>query len=249
MLDSFYLNKMAATVNSNITEKSTQLFFSLVKDTLTLGFDSAELQLKHTSNGLFCALWVHTGRIEINGDPLNTGSGTDVSSSDTIVNRGSDTAIILRFIISVKPLVAENATDENKIDCQLIFSTPFSIASSSEMLLRLDQVDFPPRAVAYRHTHPGPGIRYLVDGGLTLVSDHNEQTIKRGEAWFEDANSPVKAIATEDCSSYFVRTMLLPLEFEGRSTFTLCGSADADKPRKQSNIRHFEKRINMSEIY
>ena len=37
-----------------------------------------------------------------------------------------------------------------------------------ELLLRCDRVDFPPGGVAHRHVHPGPGIRRILYGELTI---------------------------------------------------------------------------------
>jgi quercetin dioxygenase-like cupin family protein len=38
----------------------------------------------------------------------------------------------------------------------------------SGWIARLDRVDFPPGGVAYRHVHPGPGIRRILHGELTI---------------------------------------------------------------------------------
>jgi hypothetical protein len=32
--------------------------------------------------------------------------------------------------------------------------------------MRCDRIDFPPGGIAYRHTHPGPGIRRLLFGSV-----------------------------------------------------------------------------------
>ena len=37
-----------------------------------------------------------------------------------------------------------------------------------EWLLRCDRVDFPPGGVAYLHTHPGPGLRVLLEGRIRI---------------------------------------------------------------------------------
>ena len=34
--------------------------------------------------------------------------------------------------------------------------------------MRADRIDFPPGGIAYRHTHPGPGIRRLVMGTIRI---------------------------------------------------------------------------------
>ena len=37
-------------------------------------------------------------------------------------------------------------------------------------LMRHDRIDFPAGGIAYRHTHPGPGIRYLLSGSVRIES-------------------------------------------------------------------------------
>ena len=39
---------------------------------------------------------------------------------------------------------------------------------AGEWLLRCDRVDFPPGGVAYLHTHPGPGLRVLLNGRIRI---------------------------------------------------------------------------------
>ena len=36
------------------------------------------------------------------------------------------------------------------------------------LIMRADRIDFPPGGIAYRHTHPGPGIRRLVMGTIRI---------------------------------------------------------------------------------
>jgi len=39
--------------------------------------------------------------------------------------------------------------------------------------------------------------------------------------------------------------MLLPLEYEGKATFTFANEKDADKPRLQKNTRYVDTRITL----
>lgn len=225
----------------------TQVYLSLVKDTLHHPYNSVITPLYHHTEKSHCALWLQSGNIDINSKSLSAGLGTNLTASDAITSLSASPAVMLRFIVSADKL-AEPATSNTSVDSEIVFSQKID-AITNTVLFRLDQVDFPAGAIAYRHTHPGPGIRYLVDGGLTLDSDHHKQTIKPGDAWFEDANSPVMATAISTSTSCFVRAMLLPLEYEERSTFTLQDSADANKPRLQTNCRHLEKRITLSDLF
>jgi quercetin dioxygenase-like cupin family protein len=102
-----------------------------------------------------------------------------------------------------------------------------------EWIMRLDRVDFDPGAIAYRHTHPGPGIRYLLFGQITIDSEGQQHTYGPGEAWFERGPDPVLATTAADEPSAFVRVMLLPAEWAGKRTIKYVDSADADKPKTQ----------------
>ena len=102
-----------------------------------------------------------------------------------------------------------------------------------EWLMRCDRVDFPPGSVAYRHTHPGPGIRYLLAGELTIESPEGVRTYRPGEAWFEGADYPVVATASDTEDTAFVRVLLLPREWEGKRTIRYVDPADEQKPKLQ----------------
>lgn len=100
---------------------------------------------------------------------------------------------------------------------------------------RLDRIDFPPGGVAYRHVHPGPGIRRLLHGALTIDrGDDHPHTYRAGEAWFEGANDAVLATASPSEETAFVRVLLLPAEWAGKRTIRHVDPADDDRPRLQS---------------
>jgi quercetin dioxygenase-like cupin family protein len=102
-----------------------------------------------------------------------------------------------------------------------------------DWLMRHDRVDFEPGGIAYRHTHPGPGIRYLLFGQITIDSEGSVRTYGPGEPWFERGPDPVLATTSADEPSAFVRVMLLPAEWEGKRTIKYVDPADADKPKTQ----------------
>jgi len=103
----------------------------------------------------------------------------------------------------------------------------------STWLVRCDRVDFPPGGIAYRHVHPGPGIRRLLFGELTIQSPAGTHTYREGEAWFEGADFPVLATASASESSAFVRVLFLPREWGGKRTIRYVDPADDERPRLQ----------------
>ena len=104
---------------------------------------------------------------------------------------------------------------------------------TDDWLVRCDRVDFPPGAVAYRHTHPGPGIRRLLFGELTVTTGGLTTAHRAGGAWFESGPEPVYAESSATEETAFVRVMLLPVEWAGKRTIRYTDPADADRPARQ----------------
>jgi hypothetical protein len=102
-----------------------------------------------------------------------------------------------------------------------------------EWLLRCDRVDFPPGSVAYRHTHPGPGIRVLLRGRIRIETIGESHEYGPFEWWYETGPDPVFAAASETEETGFVRVMLLPREWEGKRTIRYLDPADEEKPKLQ----------------
>lgn len=100
-------------------------------------------------------------------------------------------------------------------------------------LIRCDRVDFPPGGVAYRHTHPGPGIRVLLKGRIRIDSAGESHEYGPGEWWYESGPEPVFAAASADEETAFVRVMLVPRELAGQRTIRYVDPADEDKPKLQ----------------
>ena len=102
-----------------------------------------------------------------------------------------------------------------------------------DWLVRCDRVDFPHGGVAYRHTHPGPGIRVLLKGRIRIDSACESHAYGPGEWWYESGPEPVFAAASEDDETAFVRVMLVPRELEGQRTIRYVDPADDEKPKLQ----------------
>jgi hypothetical protein len=114
-----------------------------------------------------------------------------------------------------------------------LLAAPVELDSSVEWLMRLDRVDFPRGGVAYRHMHPGPGIRYLLFGSIRIESGGEAHDYGPGEPWFESGPEPVFAAASTTEPSAFVRAMLLPEEWRGKRTIRYVDPADEEKPKLQ----------------
>ena len=139
-------------------------------------------------------------------------------------------------------LVWELAEDGGE-DARL--SVPVELDRQREWLMRCDRVDFPPGGVAYLHTHPGPGIRVLLTGSITIESGGDKHEYAPLEPWFESGPEPVFAAASEAEPTAFVRVMLLPAEWKGKRTIRYVNAADEEKPKTQRAMVFLERRLSL----
>jgi hypothetical protein len=101
------------------------------------------------------------------------------------------------------------------------------------LILRGDSVAFPPGGCAYRHRHQGPGIRCLLDGGIRIDTHGRSTSYGPGGAWFETGPDAVFAQAA-DRPTRFIRVMILPLAYLGKSSVEYLNEEDKAKPKSQS---------------
>jgi quercetin dioxygenase-like cupin family protein len=181
----------------------------------------------------WCALWVQDGRVEISGCRLTENQAAHFKPGALAISTSGEPATVLRFEITDR--LPDTSPDAGADQILLQRTIEFS---QDDAILRLDRVTFPKDACAYRHVHPGPGIRYMTHGRLEIESDEDTTVMNAGSAWFEPANSPVRATAREP--SQFVRVLILPAEFMGRPSLQLLNAEDFDKPRLQQNHRYFD---------
>jgi hypothetical protein len=119
------------------------------------------------------------------------------------------------------------------------------IDTSIKRLMRLDRVSFPLGGEALTHVHAAPGVRCLLAGNLLLESLGARYRVWPGDSWVEHGPDRVYAKASEKEPSSFVRVMIIPEEYRGRSTITYVLPEDKDKPKSQSYTRYLEEPITL----
>jgi len=100
------------------------------------------------------------------------------------------------------------------------------------LLLRGDSVAFPPGGCAYLHRHQGPGIRCLIEGGIRIDTHGHSTSYGPGGPWYESGPDPVFAQAA-DRPTRFIRVMILPMAYLGKSSVEYLRDEDKNKPRTQ----------------
>jgi hypothetical protein len=161
--------------------------------------------------------------------------------------------VLSRQLHGAANAVAHELDDGTSLHWELLDDAPadamlaadVELDPSVQWLLRLDRVDFPPGGVAYRHTHPGPGIRCLLFGSIRIESGGETHEYGPFEPWFESGPEPVFAAASTTEPSAFVRAMLLPKEWHGRRTIRYVDPADEKKPKLQRATVFLEQPVRL----
>ncbi len=114
-----------------------------------------------------------------------------------------------------------------------------------QWLMRCDSVSFPPGGCALTHVHQGPGIRYVLEGSIEIDTDGAKTPRAAGEPWFESGPDAVFAKADWDVPTRFIRVMILPRAFLGRSSIRYVKEEDKDKPKSQSYQGYIDRPIDL----
>ena len=125
------------------------------------------------------------------------------------------------------PTVGPGVASREKLSAEL------ATMPKGALLLRGDSVAFPAGGCAYLHCHQGPGIRCLLDGAIRIDTRGHSHSYGPGSAWYETGPDGVFAQAA-DRPTRFIRVMVLPLAYLGKSSVEYLNEADKAKPKSQS---------------
>jgi hypothetical protein len=103
-----------------------------------------------------------------------------------------------------------------------------------DLLMRGDSVAFPPGGCAFLHSHQGPGIRCLIEGGIRIDTHGRSTSYGVGGAWYESGPDAVFAQGSTERPTRFIRVMILPRELTGKSSISYVNEEDKAKPKSQS---------------
>jgi hypothetical protein len=190
------------------------------------GSDAIELRLPVRPRMIFV---VH-GSVTIDGHTFSDGEAWH-GEGEVTLKPGAHGAACWRFELT--PSGSGSAASGPGISSQEKLSAVLDALPKGELLLRGDSVAFPPGGCAYLHTHQGPGIRCLVEGGIRIDTHGRSTSYGPGSAWYEAGPEPVFAQAAADRPSRFVRVMILPRALLGKSSLSLVNEDDKNKPRAQ----------------
>ena len=90
----------------------------------------------------------------------------------------------------------------------------FELVPTSKWLFRLDAIINNEGSTGL-HSHPGSGIRCMLEGHLRVVSEKGEcsDNWNPGDAWYEEGSYPLVSTSDEGERATFLRGMVLPPEY------------------------------------
>jgi hypothetical protein len=191
-----------------------------------LANDGAELSLPALPHMIYV---VH-GSIAIADRVTHADEGFGGDSAERIKG-GPEGATVWRW-----ELAADDSSDRARGGASIASREKLSVnldkLPKGPLLLRGDSVGFPPDGCAYLHRHQGPGIRCLLEGGIRIDTAGRSTSYGPGGAWFESGPEPVFAQAANR-PTRFIRVMVLPRAYLGKSSVEYLNEEDKAKPKSQ----------------
>src|SRR6266568_1128735 len=176
-------------------------------------------------------IFVTHGSASIDGKPLNEGDAWQ-GDAGTVVKPGASGVTCWRWELARGDQASTVACAPGMITHEKL-SAYLETLPKGELLMRGDSVAFPPGGCAYLHRHQGPGIRCLIEGSIRIDTRGRSTSYGPGGAWYETGPDGVFAQAA-DRPTRFVRVMILPRAYLGKSSVEYLNEADKAKPKSQS---------------
>ena len=178
-------------------------------------------------------LYVRAGDLEVHADGPAARVAADAAwhaAGACAVTAGPAGATVLRYELAGG--AADGAASGAGVASRLLLEHAIALDPAAPYLMRCDRVDFAPGGVALPHGHRGGGIRCLLAGTLDVsVGEAPPRRMTPGSAWFESGREPVRAVASTETPTSFVRVAILPRELRGRSSIVYVNPADAARGR------------------
>jgi hypothetical protein len=191
-----------------------------------LSNDSAEVSLPVLPRMIFV---VH-GTVTVADSTLRDGEAWSGEGAATL-KAGREGATLWRCEMAAGNAPAGTLAGRGTV-CREKLIASLETLPKGPLLLRGDSVAFPPGGCAYLHRHQGPGIRCLLDGGIRIDTHGRSTSYGPGCAWYETGPDGVFAQAA-DRPTRFIRVMVLPLAYLGKSSVEYLNEEDKAKPKSQ----------------
>jgi hypothetical protein len=191
-----------------------------------LSSDSAEVSLPSLPRMIFV---VH-GAVAIADRTLRDGEAW-TGEGAVAVKAGREGATFWRWEMAASDAAAGVISARGVVSREKLIAS-LETLPKGPLLLRGDSVAFPAGGCAYLHRHQGPGTRCLLEGAIRIDTHGRSTSYGPGCAWYETGPDGVFAQAA-DRPTRFIRVMVLPLAYLGKSSVEYLNEDDKAKPKSQ----------------
>ena len=160
-------------------------------------------------------VYIHEGSATVNGQFLK--KDTAIYSRDgTTIEAGPNGVWVWRWEL-VRTSEPNNLAHGEGVKSHLRMSRRirmFELVPTSKWLFRLDSIVDNEGSTGL-HSHPGSGIRCMIEGHLRVESEKGECSDNRrpGDAWYEEGSYPLVSTSDAGEKATFLRGMVLPPEY------------------------------------
>ena len=160
-------------------------------------------------------VYLHEGFAAVNGQALHKDTAV-YSPNVTTIEAGPDGARVWRWEL-VRTSEPNTLAQGEGITSHLRMSRRirmFELVPTSKWLFRLDAIVNNEGSTGL-HSHPGSGIRCMLEGHLRVESEKGEcsDNWKPGDAWYEEGSYPLVSTSDKGERATFLRGMVLPPEY------------------------------------
>ncbi len=183
----------------------------LYHDTFNPGAEAVpSLEAQHSN------VYVFAGSASVNGSTMER--DTAAYARDTLhIKAGPLGAKVWRWEL-VRASEANNLATGEGVASRLKMSRHirmFELVPTSKWLFRLDSI-IENQGSTGLHSHPGSGIRCMIEGQIRIESDKGECADNNlpGDAWYEEGSYPLVSTTDPGNKATFLRGMVLPPEYD-----------------------------------
>jgi quercetin dioxygenase-like cupin family protein len=125
------------------------------------------------------------------------------------------TLLAIFFVVAPPASCGKLATaQEKKFKGTVLEQVDLGNLPAGERVLKMTLVEMQPGAAIPAHTHEGPGVRYVLEGAVSIAwKDRGLQTYKAGSTYFEGAgeNHPPEEMSAKNVAEGITRILVIEL--------------------------------------
>ncbi len=117
-------------------------------------------------------------------------------------------------VLGLAGLYTVAVADEPKFKGTVLEQVPLG-RLNGDYIMKVTMLDMEPGAQIPEHTHKGPGLRYVIEGAITIAwKGGSTETFKAGSTYFEAAgsNHPIGQMSARNAADGRTRVLIFELD-------------------------------------